>query len=581
MIENKPAKADGKMTQEAIANAIQQGNSQPLKGQEFRFGIIYPNGQIKTADPIFEKIAKYLLKKMPTGIIPPEGLALVIRERGTETFEEVETFLKERLIPYFKVSKTIPTKVAKTFQDRVDEKIATDQFSGPVNRFFLKKFLPFVKPKGFKRSQPKDVHVLQTVSWPFFKEVISGDPLSSDFKSISSDLGKLSLFDLRAPGKQELEAALKQQYQPLKERLSALEAATMQYSDRANLLEGVISMSLGAMIGGGGEYWIHHNMTGGGMEAAAARTLTLVAVDMVDGVLGEMQVLESDLTNSGMDLNYQSLYGSGGMFGPNTDGSRKNLLQLLSAPFRPQGKAALFVKRAIQSAVKGAGLGAVLSAPAGIVLTDPTASVPLRSLSGATGTLGTATSIPFNIRATLPQVYLATLDLIREGKIHVPPEAKKDEKTLQRYALQIAEQDLLSRLGFAASMKAYSMTPLSGAVLFSEMFGIPREVAQTVYMSIAPAMENLLRLALTVNRLKITNPRNMAKAENMILDAEGRPFNDSEEKRLERLFVDRWGRSVAWALTHIPWPVHLPQIADSKTLIPPPPVTATAAKPAS
>ncbi|MBY0403777.1 MAG: hypothetical protein K2X66_07740, partial [Cyanobacteria bacterium] len=276
------------------------------------------------------------------------------------------------------------------------------------------------------------------------------------------------------------------------------------------------------------------------------------------GVFGEMGVLTSDLEANGLDLSKDNV------FGPDDQGNTKSWWQILKNPFSWKGKAGPFVKRATDSAIKGAITGAALSAPAGWVLSNPNASLEAQALSGAMGTLGTATSIPFNIRATLPQVYLATRMLIEQGKIPVPEDIKKDEKKLKAFALRLAEQDLLSRLGFAASMKAYALTPLSSLILLSQVLGVPREVAQTVFMGVAPAMENLLRLALTVNRLKFTNPNNMAKAESMILRSGNHPFEPHQDKRLERLFADGFGRSVAWTLTHLPRPVRLPEVDFAK-----------------
>jgi hypothetical protein len=83
-------------------------------------------------------------------------------------------------------------------------------------------------------------------------------------------------------------------------------------------------------------------------------------------------------------------------------------------------------------------------------------------------------------------------------------------------------------------------------------------------MGMAPAMENLIRLVLTVGRLKMTNPANMARAERLVLDAADRIFTEKEETKLDRLFVDRMTRSVAWTLTHVPWPVKLPQLDIQK-----------------
>lgn len=524
LLHTKPAAdADKNAIETAIAQAISSGLPQPLKGQEFRLGIIYPNGQIKTNDPLFEKIGKYLLKKMPPETIPAEGLAIAVRERGTETYKAVEDFLEKQVIPYFQINRKVTT---------ID-----------------------------KEKKEKEVEVLQTVAWPFFEKVISGDPLPEKYKNLADELGKLPLFTIKSPTTEKNQKLLEEQFLPMKKRLSALETATMQYSDRVHISEVIASMTAGSIIGAGGEILIHTNIPEGGPAAAAARTGTLVFIDMVDGMFGEMGVLMSDLEANGMELTLDSVYG------PNKEGKPKTWWQIIKNPFGWKGKAAPFAKRAASSAVKGATLGAVLSAPAGIVLTSPGASIATRALTGGTGTLGTATSIPFNIRATLPQVYMATRALIDEGKIDVPEDIKNDEKKLKNFATALAQQDLLSRLGFAASMKAYSLTPLSGLILFSETIGVPREVAQTIFMGVAPAMENLLRLILTMSRLKLSNPKNMAYAEGLILDSGDTPFASKQKTKLQRLFADRWGRGIAWALTNVPWPVRLPELAKAKPIV--------------
>jgi hypothetical protein len=507
---------------ETVAIQLAKGVMQPFPGQEFRFGVIQKNGQIRSNDPIFQKIGQYLLKRIPADLIPEDGLPVVLRERGKDTHPAMAKFLHEMVIPYFQVAQT----------------------------------LPVLNPKN--KPNKSEIEVFQTIPWPFFKAVASNQPLNSDYQFMAQAMDELPLYHLGAPIAPAAEAKLQEAFLPLKQRLSAIESATMQYSDQVHLKEVLLSMMAGASVGVTGELATQHFLEGHGPAAAAARTGTLVLVDMVDGFLGEMGVLQGDLQASGLSLNRDAIYGK------NQDGSKKSMWQILKNPFKWDGPAKLFLKRASNSAVKGALLGSVLSAPAGIVLSDPTATLASRSLVGGVGTLGTATSIPFNIRATLPQVYLATMTLIEQGKIPVPAEIKKDEKQLRKYAMRIAEQDLLSRLGFAASMKAYTLTPLSGLILFSETFGVPREVAQTIYMGLAPAMENLVRLMLTVGRLKMTNPANMARAERLVLDSADRTFTPKEDAKLERLFVDRMTRSVAWTLTHVPWPVKLPQLDTSK-----------------
>lgn len=503
-------------SREELSQAIYKGIQQPYKGQEYRYGMVYPNGQIKTSDPIFRKIAVHLLNTMPSGAMPKEGLVLVVRERGHETFDAVEGFLKEKLVPHFQVSGRVPT---------VD-----------------------------KAGKASDVEVLETVAWPFFHQVISGKPLLQGYKPLVHSLEQLPMFQLRAGAAPQLESALQEAFRPLKGRLTSLEAATMQYSDQVELKEVVISLLAGSSVGGVGEYAIHHALPEGGMLAGALRTGTLVLVDFIVGVCGEMGVLMSDMEANGLELSIKELYGD------KKDGKPKRWWNILANPFGFDGRAGIFAKRAAVAATKGAALGGVLSAPAGFGLSMPGLGVGSRAAIGSVSTMGTATSLPFNIRATLPQMYLATMSLIHQGKIAVPDDIKANEKALKKYALHIAEQDMLSRLGFSASLKAYAMTPLSGAMLLSEAIGVPREMAQTLYMSISPALDNLFRLVMTVGRMKWGNPHNISKVEHMVLDAADRPFDAKESLRLERLFADRAARSLSWLFTRLPKPVVLPNV---------------------
>jgi hypothetical protein len=302
-------------------------------------------------------------------MIPEAGLPVVLRERGKDTHTAMAQFLHETVIPYFRVDDT----------------------------------LPVLNPKN--KPNKGEVEVFQTVPWPFFKAVASNQPLSSDYLSMAQAMDELPLYHLGAPIDPAAEAKLWEAFLPLKQRLSAIEAATMQYSDQVHLKEVLLSMMAGATIGASGELATHHFLEGHG-AAAAARTGTLVLIDMVDGFLGEMGVLQGDLQASGLSLNREAIYGK------NPDGSKKSMWQILKNPFKWDGPAKLFLKRASNSAVKGALLGSALSAPAGIVLSDPTAHLLNRSVVGGMGTLGTATSIPFNIRATLPQMVLATMALV-------------------------------------------------------------------------------------------------------------------------------------------------------------------------
>ncbi|MBY0402573.1 MAG: hypothetical protein K2X66_01640, partial [Cyanobacteria bacterium] len=174
-----------------VVDAVHRGEVKTTPKAEFRYGILYPNGKIKTADPVFEKIGTYLLEHLPTGSIPQGGLPIVVRERGSDTYPAVEKFLEEKIIPYFQVNQILPTL------------------------------------SGKKKDIPSETPVLQTVAWPFFKSVIGGQSISSDYESLAQGVETLPLFEIASNQNMPLNQLLKDSFQPMKRRLSALETATM------------------------------------------------------------------------------------------------------------------------------------------------------------------------------------------------------------------------------------------------------------------------------------------------------------------------------------------------------------------
>lgn len=511
----------------ALLKAIQRGKALPMPG-EFLYGMLYPDGKVKGSNPHWVKLAEHLKTHLPAGAIPKEGLPLVIKARDEKTFEAVKQYLETDLIP-------------------------ACQMKGDV-----------LLPDG------KTMPVFETVTWPFFKAIIAGEEIPGPLKPLAEKLAQLPVFQLlKAEAlKPEHHNTLAAAYAPIKTRLSAVETARMQYSDRVDVKKVMGSFLKGALVGSSGELLIHNTIPEGTALAGGLRAGLLMGVEMVDSMYGQLGSLHGDLEANGMSMSKETIFG------------KPTWWQIIKNKFRMRGPGGLFAKRAAQSAIKGATLGcAVISVPVGLTISSETASVATRSLVGGVGSIGTSLSIPVNFRATLPQVYLVIRHMIQEGKIKVPEETLKDPKKLHRFARSMAEQELLSRIGFTSSMKAYTLVPLSGGILAMEYLGLPREVLQTIFMGVAPAMENLLRLVFTVKQAKINVPRKMAKVEGMILDAPTGEFTPKQKTAMGFRFADRWSRLMAKVVMFVSFrKVRIPKV-DQVTLVQPKAPVPVEAKP--
>lgn len=513
----------------AMSKALMDGKS-VSPDNSILFGMVYPNGTVKSNDASFSKIAGHILAALPQEGIPKEGFPMAIQLRNEQGFQVLKEFLEGEVIPAF-------------------------QLKGELTL-----------------DNKKNLKVFETVAWPFFQAVISGESLPPKVQPLLEKLKQLPLFKLQIGNLPEaMNEKAQQAFAPIRTRLAAIETARMQYSDRVNIKEVVGSLTKGAIVGGVGELVIHSVVPDGGLTAGAMRSGLLVAVDAVDNVYGEMGVLHSDLEANGLKMDKETVFGE------------KSWWKIIKNKFKMKGPGGIFAKRAASSALKGAAAGAVIAGPVGFTLSNESASALTRAAVGGPGTLGTATAIPFNIRATMPQVYYTIRHLIDEEKIAVPEAIKNNPKQLKKYARNLAEQELLSRLGFSASMKAFSLVPLSGGILALEMVGVPRELVQVVFMGVAPAMENVLRLGITLRQLKVSNPKKMNQVQQMVSEAGVKEFTPKNKSRLSRLFADRWSKWVNKVLTNVPWPVRLREIksVQVETAAPPAVLSEIAAKEAA
>lgn len=505
-----------KLFQKELFVAIMAGKPLPILG-EYWYGLLKPDGSFKSADPRLEKLFETLKSAFPPGSIPKEGIPLFLKVRDPQGFEAVRKFLEESLIPACQLKGNVQVR------------------DGNV------------------------MPVFETATWPFFKAVIAGEKIPEPFIPLAESLSSLPVFDWVAPTvSPALKTKLDTAFLPVKKRLAAIETARMQYADRINVKEVLGNFVKGAIIGSTGELIIHNTVPEGMVLAGAMRSGLLVGVELVDSIYGQLGAMHSDLQANGLTVSKEDLLGT------------NSWRDFIKSGFKKRGPGWLFAKRAGQSALKGTTLGTVLiSSPIGFVLSNEAASIATRSLVGGFGSIGTSLSIPVSFRATMPQVYLTIRQMIQDGKIIVPQETLKNPKLLHRFARSMAEQELLSRLGFTTSMKAYSLVPLTGGILALEYLGVPRELVQVIFMGVGPAMENLLRLFFTMTQLRFTLPRRMGKVESMVMSTPDREFNEGEKKTLKTKFADLWSRWMGKTVMFVALrKIRLPKV-DSVVLVPP------------
>jgi len=506
-----------------IVSALVNGKKPPLKG-EFHIGLMFPDGTTKSTDTQgtfrrfverqatgrphrkLQRVGKYLHSKLSEnqGILPKGGLPVILREDDPIGHLAVGQYIEDVLLP--------------TFQ--IDESMTL--------------------------ANGKEQSVMDVVTWPFLEDVMADHPLPESVQDAAQKLDELPVYQISSPLNPEAETVLRGKYQRLHKMLAALETAKVRYEEGLELQEAVIAMLIGGSIGFAGETAVEHYLHDGGMGPWAARTGILGTIDVIDNYLGSQGQLKSSLKANGLSM--ADIYDE-----------KRSIWSKIFMPWKLDGKGGKFGKQAAGNALKGAGVGLAFSALSAGVLSSPDASSLARTGAAGLGATGTATAIPFNVRGTLPNIYLATLKLIKDGKIPVPDNVTTKED-MQAFALLVAKQELGSRLAYSATNKAFTLTPFAAASIIGlEFFGVPREVTQKMFMTIAPAMENCIRSVLTLKKKVLTVPARMAIAEDLIMVSPDDSFNAEENKKLGYTFADGWSRA---SLNLLAWRKKMPEPKD-------------------
>lgn len=473
--------ADKKAIEEAylqlqLTKLLMAGKQLPLK-EQYYVGYIgsHPNfsaestGQIGVKSPqaTFQEWLDQLTKEIQ---LPETGSPVILKMSNPE---EVKALLEDKVIPLL----------------QFDGEIAVPQKNGKI------------------KKQP--IH--ETLAYPVLLSLMCGRPLSPAVKPILDAIDKMDIFQIQVPGDRQLTRDLQEKLQPLKRQMVGIELAKMQYFERLDIKEVVTSLSMGMAIGSGGELLVHTLLHEGGFWAIIARMGVLGLVDLVDNILGEFGAFRSDLDANGIELSKEALFGTNDWW------------KILRQQFELAGEAGIFAKRAISSAAKGATTGIAISPITSSAVSAEDLSIFIRSVGAGIGAWGTALSIPFNIRATLPQLQATALYLMKTGIIDIPdtilPESERgknlspkeklsaaDPDKLRVYATVLSMQEMMARVGFSASMRAFVRVPLAGTLLLSQAVGVPPEVAAMLFMGGAPGAENLLRLIITNRMLNKQKP---------------------------------------------------------------------------
>ncbi len=490
---------DARQVERLIKKLAKPSKKHP-KDPNYQVGILYPN-KISASGPKLKAVLESIKANMPKDKIPKEGLPIVLKIRGKNSHDEMDKLYDEVIRPYF-------------------------QFDGKV-----------------KGKKGKELEVLETVYWPFLSSLMSGEEPPEQWQELVDGVDNLPLYKLYSPGHPELEKDLNKAFNTkIRRRLLGLELSKFQYFDQLDLKELYASLAIGAIIGGGGETLIHKYFPhDSGAVSGVMRTVLLTVVDIFDNLSGELGSLQSDLKSNGMGFTPTDI------FGKDTWG------EAAKSGFSIKGDASLLVKRARDAATDGALMGTVLNVPTGFSLSNPKASVEERAIMGGIGTLGTGLGIPNNWRSTVPQAYQAAMQLIKAGKLPLP-KGVNTQKEKEAYALKVAKQELLSRVGFSVSLKAFSMVPTSGLILLAEKLGVPRRVVQTTFMSLAAPMENLFRLIFSLDHIYRKVPKQRKVIEELVLKHPDKVLTKKEKEKLEHAFNDKWSMAVGNLLTHPIWP---------------------------
>lgn len=506
--------------QKDIANALAKGTLDNLdKTDSYStavFSVIHQNEQgdvqIETHNEFADKLLKILLKNKGDLRLTENSAPVILNVRNTEEFKETY----ERVIKHFRVGNKVP----------VQHK-GKEPTSSHIKESHAYSFIESLITKGTQEAELLD-------------RVDGKDGLST--KACLDEFLKSSVCHFESPDK-KLEAFLNHELthnqKDLKAALTATQALSLHYAEQLQKREVAGSLLLGAAVGGGGEVIIEkvlHDLSPGAQTAL--RMLLFAFVDFVDNSLGELGTLMADLTGMGLKLSKKDIFNiEGAMTGMQKAVKYPGMFLDLLIKGDAPGPAGLPVGIALRAASSAALFGIALNYWPATVYSNKDAGIA--ELMGATvlSVGGTSLSIPLNLLFTFPRSMAAVADHIHQGRIQIPQEVqelinrarqdmqalheaqdkdpsgrnenishlaakaaesyKKAETAMNNFIYTQALKDLVARIGFSASIKAFSSIGALALVWPLMQAGAPREVLQPVVMAVSPAMENLCRFFYT------------------------------------------------------------------------------------
>jgi len=495
---------------EVIESRLAKGKPLPqLPGYATWTGVIDRTGKVQSND---EALVLLLGQLDPHALsardIPKDGLPITVLAKNPWTADAHEAYLTERIIDHFKAAGTIADKKDRVFEFQ------------------------------------------ETVTWPFFHDLIAGEQPALANRALANDILELPGYDIVAPEiSQRTLDSLKSNIAAQRLRLLGVDLAELQYSGRADWKDTAVSLSLSSMIGSGGDFVIHrifpehapHNVVAY-LAESGAKILLLLLTDIGDNAIGELETARGDLLANNMTPSLKTFTGA--------ESLHEVAINLLKGRGVLNGEGRIFAKRALTAGLKGASLGAPFATGLGFVITtngmDPVMQAPL---GGALST-GFALSIPFDFRSAMKQVQSAVLQLMDEGKIRAPEGGFADEQETMRHTRDIALQELVSRQSNSSSARAFSVAPaINGGLLATTLLGVPPEVAEMIFMGMAPPMENISKLVGTIWETKVERPHSMDSLRTLVLATPGGFSEPAHETKLAQAFARPWPSKVARAIT--------------------------------
>lgn len=498
---------------------LRKGKPLPfLPNHEVWTGVLDRSGKVQSNDPQLIRLMEQVdMSKIDLTGIPSEGLPIAVRAKTPAITGKLQAFLEDRVIGHFGAQGEIP-----------------------VHK----------KSKITRREKDDTFEFQETVAWPFFRELIAGRPAMPGNQGLVDDIAALPAYEILAPGAEPKTLdALNKQTAEKRLQLMGVDLAELQYSGRVDAMDTVRVLSLSTLGGTGGDLVIRAVFpedlppgTFAYVAASAARTFVLVIADAVDNFIGELETARGDLAANNLTPSLKALTGE--------ERLRDVAMKVVKREGIFKGEGGIFAERAVKAGMKGAGSGALLAAPLGLVLSTPDMNPGLRAALGGALSVGSALSIPFDFREAEKQVQSAVLTLMDEGKIPEPEEGFANDEARADYARAIAVQELVARQSNSSSAKAFSASwAVNGALLGTEALGVPRVIAEPAFVGLSPVMENLLKAGYTVADLKRGRPNKMDGLRQMVLAHPG-PIDDADdEKQLAHAFASPWPKGVARVIT--------------------------------